>query len=650
MWLPCEAMLGEQRSMRLMRVYEVTANDAIDALNEELQDKGGTMNKDVVIVGAGGAGLMAAVVCAKLGLEVLVVEKTPYLGGTTALSGGGIWVPANELARKAGYPDSIDAARRYLHATIGPSIDSTVLESFLASAPEMLDWVEANTQVHFEVIPGFPDWAPDVEGASEAGRMLSPLTYDGRLLGAHFAELRVPLASFNAPGGFMIGLGDMPHLPNVTKSWASFRHMAKLVARFAYDRLRYPRGTRLTMGNALAARLLRSALDAGVELWRNTPALSLRAEGGRIAGVVVEHDGKRIDIAVRRGVVLASGGFSANAQMRARYIPYAEHHVSLTAEGNTGDGLAMALKAGAIMETENRQNASWVVMSLARKPDGSIEKFPHLFLDRGKPGCMAVNAAGKRFSNEAGMDMVEHMHASGSVPAHLICDHRCIRKYGLGLVKPGGLGLKKWQRAGYITSAATLDELAALIGVDPAGLAATAAANNEYARTGIDPEFGKGAKRGDFALGDPAHQPNPCLGPIGEPPFYAVKIQPGDGTTTLGLRVDGLARVLDAAGKPIPGLHAVGLDMNSLWRGIAPGNGSNNGLSLTFGYLAGKTLAAGQSMEAESAADRGAAGADAGTVAAATGATAAGTIAAAAGASAAVTGTNAAAMGAMVRP
>jgi succinate dehydrogenase/fumarate reductase flavoprotein subunit len=555
------------------------------------------MIKDVVIVGSGGAGLTTAVVCAKLGLEVLVVEKTEYLGGTTALSGGGVWIPANALAQKAGYPDTVNAARRYLRTTVGPSIDEQVLESFLASGAEMLDWMEANTDVHFEVIPGFPDWAPEVEGASEAGRMLSPLNYDGRLLGAHFAELRPPLAAFNAPGGFMIGLADMAHLPNVTKSLKSFWHVAKLLGRFGYDRLHYPRGTRLTMGNALAARLLRSALDAGVVLWRNTPALSLRTEGGRpteggrIVGVVVERDGKPVDIEVRRGVVLASGGFSGNAQMRAKYIPYAEHHVSLVPEGNTGDGLAMALQVGAVMEQKNRQNASWVVMSLAHKPDGSIEKFPHLFLDRGKPGCMAVNAAGKRFSNEAGMDMVEHMHASGSVPAHLICDHRCMRKYGLGLVKPGGLGLKKWLAAGYIKTAATLEELAGVIGVDPAGLTATAAAANTYADTGIDLEFGKGGKPGDFALGDPAHKPNPCLGRIETAPFYAVKIQPGDGTTTLGLRVDGLARALDANGVPIRGLHAVGLDMNSLWRGIAPGNGSNNTLSLTFGYLAGKTLA-----------------------------------------------------------
>jgi succinate dehydrogenase/fumarate reductase flavoprotein subunit len=549
------------------------------------------LEKDVVVVGSGGAGLTAAVTSAKLGLDVLVVEKTEYFGGTTALSGGGVWIPANRLGAQAGFADSVSAARTYLRGTVGPTIDAAVLESFLVAGPEMVDWLQANTEARFEVIPGFPDWSPQAEGATDAGRMLSPLNYDGRLLGSHFAELRTPLGSFNAPGGFMIGLADMPHVANATKSFASFRHMAKLLLRFARDRLSYPRGTRLTMGNALMARLMRTALDSNVTLWSKAPALRLQSQNGRVTGIVVQRNGEPVEIAVRRGVVLASGGFSANAEMRAKYIPYAEHHVSLTPEGNTGDGLSMALAAGGVMEEKNHQNGAWVVMSVGRKPDGTIEKFPHLFLDRGKPGCIGVNAAGKRFSNEAAMDMVERMHATGSVPAHLVCDERFMRKYGLGLVKPGGMGLKKWIAAGYIKTAPTLEALAKIIGVDPAGLEATAAKANEYARTGVDPEFGKGTSPGDNMLGDMSHKPNPCLGTLEKPPFYAVKIQPGDSTTTLGLRVDGQARVLNAQGAPISGLYAVGLDMNSLWRGKPPGNGANNSISLTFGYVAAKSLA-----------------------------------------------------------
>ena len=549
------------------------------------------LTKDVVVVGSGGAGLTAAIVAAQQGLEVLVVEKTEYLGGTTALSGGGLWIPANRLGAEAGHADSVDAARRYLRATIGPSLDPVVLEAFLKAGPEMIDWLHAHTEVRYEVMTGFPDWSPDAEGATEAGRMLSPLNDDGRLLGDSLAQLRAPLANFNAPGGFMIALGDMPHLNNATKSLASFWYLLKLLARFAWDRLRYPRGTRLTMGNALVARLLRSARSSRVEWWRQSPAQQLHVDDGRVTGITVIRDGKPLRIAVRRGVVLASGGFSANPQMRAQYMPYAEHHVSLTPDGNTGDGLQMALAAGAMMEEKNLQNGAWVVMSVAHKPDGSIEKFPHLFLDRGKPGCIAVNAAGQRFANEAAMDMVERMHASGSVPAYLVCDARFMRKYGLGLVKPGGLGLKKWLAAGYIKTAPSLQALATLISVDAAGLAASVEKANCYAQAGIDADFGKGRQPGDAMMGDPAHGPNPCLGRIETAPFYAVKIQPGDSTTTLGLRVDGEARVLDAQGAPITGLYAAGLDMNSLWRGKSPGHGANNSISLTFGYLAGQSLA-----------------------------------------------------------
>lgn len=548
--------------------------------------------KDVVVVGSGGAGMTAAVACAKLGLRVLLIEKSEWLGGTTALSGGGIWIPANTQARHAGFTDTVEAARRYLCATIGSTLDERVLDAFLAHGAEMVDWLEANTDVKFEVMPGFPDWFPEADGATQAGRLLSPIDYDGRALGKHFAELRPPLSSFNAPGGFMIALGDMPHLSNATKSLVSFKHMAKLLLRFARDRITYPRGTRLTMGNALMARFLRTALAAGVEIWRNAPAVRLRAENGRVTGIVVQREGRTVEVSTRCGVVLASGGFSANPIMRAKYIPYAEHHVSLTPESNTGDGLSMALELGAAMEEKNHQNGAWVVMSVDKD-----EKFPHLFLDRGKPGCIAVNASGRRFSNEAAMDMVERMHASGSVPAHLVCDHRFMRKYGLGLVKPGAMGLKKRIASGYIKAANTLAELAAMIGVDAAGLAATVARANEQARTGLDTDFGKGSTPADFPLGDMNHKPNPCLGPIETAPFYALKIQPGDSTTTLGLRIDGEARVLDTADLPIRGLYAAGLDMNSLWRGRPPGNGANNALSLTFGFIAAKSLAAQRAEE-----------------------------------------------------
>ena len=549
------------------------------------------IEKDVVVVGSGGAGMTAATVAATLGLDVLLVEKTALFGGTTALSGGGIWVPESPQAKAAGIKDDFDSAFGYVEAVIGPTLRKDVLAAFLKNAPKMVEYLDANTEVKFALQPGFPDWHPGAPGFTTNGRLLSPVNYSGRAMGKYFSLLRPPLSEFNAPGGLMIGLGDMAHATRFTKSFASFRHMAKLGIRYAIDRLQYPRGARLTMGNALAARLLHSAAEAGVELWRNSPMERLIVEDGAVRGVIVRREGKEVEVRARKGVVLASGGFSANPQMRHQYIPFAEQHVSIVPEGNTGDGLNQAMLAGGQFDGDNLSNAGWVVVSVMEKPDGTLSKFPHLYLDRGKPGCIAINSHGKRFGNEATTNLVQPMHQTGSVPAHLICDHKFIKKYGLGLVRPGGFGLNRLLNAGYVVSAPTIEDLAKKIGSDPAATQATVAQFNQYAAQGSDPDFHRGDDKADYNMGDLEHKPNPCLGPIENAPFYAVKIFPGDTTTTVGLKVDDHARVLNGNGAPIPGLHAVGLDMNSLWRGRAPGNGGNNTLSMTFGYIAARTLA-----------------------------------------------------------
>ena len=548
---------------------------------------------DVVVIGSGGGGLAAAISAAKRGLSVLVAEKTEYFGGATAMSGGGTWIAANALAREQGIADSIDEARTYVRKVVGPNVRMDVLEAFLESAPAMLDFMHAETEVRFWLAPFAPDYHPDEPGAALDGRLLSPLEYDGRKLGKWFAKLRPPLPEFNAPGGMMIDLPDMQHVLAPTASLASLRHVARMVARTARDRLAgYPRGTRLTMGNALAARLLRTAIDAGVTLWNDAAMTGLARDAhGRVSKVLLQHGGKPVEVTARRGVVLAAGGFSQNADMRKQHIPYAEHHISLMPPGNTGDGISAALSVGAAMDEGNVQNAAWTVISLYPQSDGSQRRWPHLFLDRPKPGFIIVNQQGKRFGDEASLNFVEAMHRDGAVPAHLLCDARAIKHYGLGAVLPGGLRLRRLKRAGYIIEAPTLRALAAKIGCDADGLEQTVARNNTFAQTGIDSDFGKGGNAFDRSIGDFTHQPNPCLGPIATAPFYAVKINPGDATTTLGLRVDGRSRVLDAAGAPVPGLHACGLDMNSLWRGVPPANGANNTLSLTFGFIAGRELA-----------------------------------------------------------
>lgn len=550
------------------------------------------MEKDIVIIGSGGAGLAAAVTAAKAGLDVLVVEKTQYFGGTTALSGGGIWNPGNHLAAEAGMKDSPEDGFRYIEGLVGDRLRRDVLATFTENAPRMLRFMHDNTDVRFSLHPDQPDYYKEYEGAKLDGRVLDPVDFDGRQMDRDdLLAIRPPLKEFNAPMGFMIGFPDIPHLMNAKKSLKSLAHVMKLFGRYAMDRISYPRGTHLTMGNALIARLLLTARKAGVTLWRNAPMTRLIIENGRVTGVEINHNGKLETVSVRRGAVLASGGFSQNEELRKQYIPYPEHHVSFLPEGNTGDGIKAGLAAGGELEVGNYANAAWAVLSVLKEPNGNVRKQPHVMMDRTKPGCIAVNNAGQRFVNECAANFVEKMHESGSVPAHLLCDHRFIKKYGLGLVMPGGMGLKKMIEAGYIITAPTIAELAVKIGVNAGGLAETVAKHNEYARAGKDPDFGKGDTEADTCWGDLDHKPNPCLGPIDTGPFYAVKIFPGDGSTTLGLKVSATAQVLDAGGTPIQGLYACGLDMNVLWRGREPSHGSYNGLGLTFGYVVGQQLA-----------------------------------------------------------
>jgi len=551
------------------------------------------VEKDIVIIGSGGSGLSAALTAAKAGLDVMVVEKTRYFGGTTALSGGGIWIPANRIGKQAGVNDTPEAAASYISGVVGDIVRKDVLDTFVNSGHKMLDFLLDNSEVEFSLNEAEPDYYQDVEGAVLKGRLLNPVNYDGRLLEREdFLNIRPPLQEFNAPMGFMVSFEDIPHLMSVGKNFTSTVHVLKMVGRYAMDRLKYPRGSHLTMGNALIARMLRSARAAGVTLLNNAPMTKLVSENGRVVGVEITRNGKTEVIRARKGVILASGGFSASLEWRRKYIPYPEYHVSFLPDGNTGDGLQSAIDLGAELEEGGHGNAAYTIMSVYHKPDGTLGKYPHVYLDRTKPGCIAVDSAGKRFGNEADVNLWRAMHDTGAVPAHLVCDHKFIKKYGLGLVLPGGLRLGKLLKAGYIIKGDTLEELAKNIGADPAGLVATVALNNQYAADGKDPEFHKGDSLVDKALGDPTHGPNPCLGPIETGPFYAVKIFPGDGSTMLGLKVDSHTRVLNKdSGQPIPGLYACGLDMNVLWRGREPAHGSYNGLGLTFGYVAAQTAA-----------------------------------------------------------
>ncbi len=547
---------------------------------------------DVVVLGAGAGGMTAALVAAIQGLRALVLERTGRVGGTTARSSGTVWIPDNPLQRREGISGDERIAGEYLDALVDARAEPSLRQAFLAAGPRMIDYLERHTDLRFRMYATSPDYRQELPGAAMGGRPLEPAPFDGRTLGAAFDRLGWPLPELMLLGGMMVTRGEAARLLRAARSWDGFLLGARLVLRYAADRLRYARGTRLVLGNALAGRLYRNLLDREVPVWLEARTLALETDAGAIAGLVVERDGRRVRIRARRAVVMAGGGFPASPEMRARHLPLPTPEHTPAYEGCTGETLALAQAAGAALGPPGLDNALWFPSSIARRADGSTAVYPHIVLDRAKPGLVAVNSAGRRFVDEAvsyhefTRAMYRAHRDTPAIPAWLVCDRRFLWKYGLGMIRPLTLRLDAFVRRGYLRRADTIEALARAIGVDPAGLTDTVRRHNEYARTGVDPEFGKGGNRYDLGNGDPAHGPNPCLGPIDRPPFFAVAVVPTPLGTSLGLSTDENGQVCDARGDPIPGLYACGNDMHSAMGGEYPGAGSQLGLAMTFGYLA----------------------------------------------------------------
>jgi succinate dehydrogenase/fumarate reductase flavoprotein subunit len=556
---------------------------------------------DVLVVGSGAGGLAAAVTARRRGLDVLVVEKEPWFGGTTARSGGWLWIPGNPVSAREGLRDSREAARTYLQHEAGNHFDPERVDAFLENGPRMVEFFERETAVRFVAGPSFSDYHPDAPGGVPGGRSICAAPFDARELGPLLGTLRPPLAEITFVG-MMIGTGrELQHFFNVTRSLRSAAFVAWRLLVHGRDLLVFRRALRLTNGNALAARLGRSAADLGVKLWLGAPARELLVEGGRIAGALVEKDGAPVRVAARRGVVLACGGFPHDVERRRALFPHAPsgtEHASPAPPGNTGDGLRLGEAAGAAVDESLPNAAAWVPVSRVPRPGGAGGIFPH-FVDRAKPGVIAVTRRGRRFVNEADSyhDFVQAMArecaAAGDpdVAAWLVADHRTIRRYGLGFVKPFPLPLGPHLRSGYLLRGATPQALACRAGIDEAALAATLVEYNRHAARGRDPAYGKGGTAYNRSLGDPKVAPNPCVAPVAEPPFYAVKLVVGDLGTFAGLRTDRFARVLRADGAPIAGLYAAGNDMASIMGGNYPGGGITLGPALTFGYIAARHLA-----------------------------------------------------------
>ena len=554
---------------------------------------------DVLVIGSGAGGLSAAVCSSHLGLDVIVAEKEPAFGGTTAMSAGVIWIPCSSHARRAGVTDSRGSALAYLQNEVGNRLDRDLAEAFLEHGPRMLDFLEANSHLSYALAAPWPDYHPEVGDAMPGGRSLWVDHFDGRRLGAEFASLRRPLETTMIMGGMSVAREDVPHFLRMTRSLGSALYVGRLFLRHLIDRIGHSRGTRIANGNALVARLALTLAEREVPLLLSTPATKLLREDGRVCGAMLDRGGKPIEVHAARGVVLACGGFPGNEAMKERYYPHlraGKNHHSLPPAGNRGDGIRIAREAGATFSPDAGKPAAWTPVSLVPQPKGPGEPFPH-FIDRGKPGVIAVDRRGARFVNEANsyhdfvLAMFEACRDEPRVEIHLIADHRAIRRYGLGAVPPSPGRIGPHLRSGYLLRGESIEALAAEAGIEPGGLRATVERFNRGAERGEDPEFGKGGNVYNRFNGDPLHRPNPCLEPLRTPPYYAVRVIPGDLGTFMGVKTDARARVLNEAQAPIPGLYAVGNDMASFMGGNYPGAGITIGPALTFGYIAAHHMA-----------------------------------------------------------
>jgi succinate dehydrogenase/fumarate reductase flavoprotein subunit len=556
-------------------------------------------NCDVLVIGSGAGGLSTAITAKKGGLDVLVIEKEEFFGGTTAFSGGVLWIPGNEHARRAGISDSREAAMTYLRNETGNFFSEKAIDAFLDQGPRMLEFFERETEAKF-VLSGYPDYHPDVEGGAALGRSVTAAPFDARKLGDEIKRLRPPLTTITFIGMmFNSSNEDLKHFFRATRSLKSATYVAKRLVSHFKDLALYRRGVQITSGNALAARLAKTTFDLQIPLLTCTAGRQLIVEQGTIRGALVRDSEGEYRISTRRAVVLACGGFPHDIERTARAYPHVARggqHLSPTPSGNTGDGVKMAEEVGGACDIRFPNAAAWMPVSEVPLGGGKFGVFPHL-VDRYKPGVIAVNRRGRRFTNESnsyhdtGAAMIADNEAQTETAAWLICDHATIRKYGLGYAKPAPVPIGIYLRNGYLQAAPTLRALAAQAGIDASALEQTVRQYNKGAVVGEDREFARGSTAFNRFLGDPENKPNPNVAPIGKGPYYALKLLMGDLGTFDGLTTDTVGRVLGHDAQAIPGLYAVGNDRASIMGGNYPGAGITLGPIMTFGYITGRHLA-----------------------------------------------------------
>lgn len=559
---------------------------------------------DVLVIGSGGGGMTAALAAEASGLDTLVVEKSAYFGGSTALSGGGIWVPGAPAQRREGYAPAPDDVVTYLRAITDGLVDEARLRQYADAAPRMMEFLEqASTWFEFVWKPGYADYYPELPGGSELGSTINVPAIDLRTLGDEEQHLLAPLAL--APKGIWLGPKDLRLFYQVRQSWRGKAVLVKLLWRMFRARVF---GDRMAaIGQSLAARLRLAMLERDIPLWLDAPMTELITDGsGAVTGAVVHRDGAAQRITARRGVILASGGFDHDMAWRKQYQPVLEQDWSFGNPLATGDGIRAGERIGAATELLDE---AWWFPALCW-PDGRLQ---FMLNERMMPSQFIVNGNGERFINEAApyMDFAHAMIAGQQsgithIPCWLITDQRSFHRYVVaghlpipkvpGAPVPTGRRIPQaWLDSGVVKAADSFDELAAAIGVPPDRLQRTANRFNELAATGHDDDFNRGDSVYDNYYGDPT-LPNPNLYPLGKPPYYAFQIILGDLGTSGGLRTDEHARVLRADDSVIDGLYAVGNTASPVMGRSYAGAGATIGPAMTFGYVAAQHLSVGRRL------------------------------------------------------
>lgn len=551
---------------------------------------------DLIVVGSGAAGLTCAITAKERGLNVVVLEKEPVFGGTTALSGGVLWIPLNHHGRKQNPADSVQAVRTYMAQETGAFYDEESVSAFIDQGPRMIDFMERETQMKF-VPTLYPDYHPNVPGGVDVGRSILAAPFDIRGLGKDMKRLKPPLKTITFMGMmFNSSNADLKHFFQATKSLISFLYVARRLGGHLLELALYGRAINVTSGNALAARLAQSALDIGIPILTSTAAQRVVMQGDRVVGVAVKNavdGGAERTLHARCGVVLACGGFPHDVKRITQAYPHVRRgheHLSPTPESNTGDGIHMAEAVGGTMEIRFKEPSAWMPVTKVDFGNGEVGVFPHL-LDRYKPGVIGVLSNGKRFTNESnsyhdvGAAMVQACKDLPETAMWLLCDKTTLGKYGLGYVKPSPMPIGRFLRNGYLLQGKTVAELASRAGIDPAELEQTVREYNVDALKGDDPAFGRGSTSFNRYLADPANLPNPCVAPVDHGPFYAIKLVMGDLGTFDGIKTSVTGEVLRSDGNPIEGLYAVGNDRASIMGGNYPGAGITHGPNMTFGYI-----------------------------------------------------------------